>query len=103
MAIDATLKPVDLTGHFMQTIQASEAKTKFLSILDDVERGASVIVTRHGKPIARIIPDEAVKTANEIARREKVREAIRDIEQLRQRVGKMSLAEIIDAKNEGRM
>ena len=87
----------------MQTIQASEAKTKFLRILDDVERGASIIVTRHGKPIARIIPDEGVITANEIARREKVREAIRDIEQLRRRVGKMSLAEIIDAKNEGRM
>jgi hypothetical protein len=34
---------------------------------------------------------------------EKVREAICDIEQLRKRVGKMSLAEIIDAKNEGRM
>jgi prevent-host-death family protein len=87
----------------MQTIQASEAKTKFLSILDDVERGASIIVTRHGKPIARIIPDEGIITANEIARLEKVREAIRDIEQLRKRVGKMSLAEIIDAKNEGRM
>jgi prevent-host-death family protein len=87
----------------MQTIQASEAKTKFLRILDDVERGASIIVTRHGKPIARIIPDEGVITANEIARREKVREAICDIEQLRKRVGKMSLAEIIDAKNEGRM
>jgi prevent-host-death family protein len=87
----------------METIQASEAKTKFLSILDDVERGATVIVTRHGKPIARIIPEESILTANEIARREKVREAIGDIEQLRKRVGKMSLAEIIDAKNEGRM
>jgi len=86
-----------------QTIQASEAKTRFLSILDDVERGASIIVTRHGKPIARIVPEEGIITANEIARREKVREAIRDIEQLRRRVGKMSLAEIIDAKNEGRM
>ena len=87
----------------MQTIQASEAKTKFLRILDDVERGASIIVTRHGKPIARIVPEEGIITANEIARREKVREAICDIEQLRKRVGKMSLAEIIDAKNEGRM
>jgi prevent-host-death family protein len=87
----------------MQTIQASEAKTKFLSILDDVERGATVIVTRHGKPVARIIPEEAIMTANRIARGEKVSEAIRDIEQLRKEIGKMSLAEIIDAKSEGRM
>jgi prevent-host-death family protein len=87
----------------MQTIQASEAKTKFLSILDEVERGASVIVTRHGKPIARIIPDDAVLGANETAKRERTLAAIRSIEELRKRVGKMSLAEIVDAKNEGRM
>lgn len=86
----------------MKTIQASEAKTKFLSILDEVERGASVIVTRHGKPVARIVPDEAILAAHEAARRESIGEAIRGIEELRKRVGKMSLEEIIDAKNEGR-
>jgi prevent-host-death family protein len=87
----------------MRTIQASEAKTKFLSILDEVERGESIIVTRHGKPIARIVPDEAIVAAAEMTRRERVREAILGIEELRKRVGKMSLSEIIDAKNEGRM
>jgi prevent-host-death family protein len=87
----------------MQTIQASEAKTKFLSILDEVERGATVIVTRHGKPIARIVPDDAVLAASDTARRERTLAAIRSIEELRKKVGKMSLAEIIDAKNEGRM
>ena len=87
----------------MQTIQASEAKTKFLSILDEVERGATVIVTRHGKPIARIVPDEAVLAASETARHERTLAAIRSIEELRKKVGKMSFAEIIDAKNEGRM
>ena len=44
----------------MQTIQASEAKTKFLSILDEVERGESVLITRHGKPIARIVPEAEI-------------------------------------------
>jgi hypothetical protein len=39
-----------MTGQFMQTIQASEAKTHFLRILDVVERGESVLITRHGKP-----------------------------------------------------
>ena len=77
----------------MQTIQASEAKTKFLSILDEVERGA----------IARIVPDDAVLAASDTARRERTLAAIRSIEELRKKVGKMSLAEIIDAKNEGRM
>lgn len=86
----------------MQTIQASEAKTKFLSILDEVERGASVIVTRHGKPIARIVPDDAILIAHEASRRARIAESMRAIEGLRKRVGKMSIEEIIDAKNEGR-
>ena len=42
----------------MKTIQASEAKAKFLSLLDEVERGETIVVTRHGKPIARIEPEQ---------------------------------------------
>ena len=42
----------------MKTVQASEAKAKFLSLLDDVERGETILVTRHGKPIARIEPEQ---------------------------------------------
>jgi prevent-host-death family protein len=86
-----------------KTIQASEAKTHFLRILDDVERGETVTITRHGKTVARIVPDQVATATAEAARREKIEIAIREIEQLRKRVGKMSLAEILDARNEGRM
>jgi prevent-host-death family protein len=79
----------------MQTIQASEAKTKFLSILDDVERGATIIVTRHGKPIARIVPEVHID-------RERVERAIDGMRALRQRIGKLSLEEILSARDEGR-
>jgi prevent-host-death family protein len=79
----------------MQTIQASEAKTKFLSILDEVERGASIIFTRHGKPVARIIPEAEVN-------RERVERAVEGMRALRQRIGKMSLEEILSARDEGR-
>lgn len=79
----------------MQKIQASEAKTHFLRILDQVERGETVIVTRHGKPIARISPqvDED---------REKVNRAIEEMRELRKRVGRLSLEEILSARDEGR-
>jgi len=40
----------------MREIQASEAKAKLASLLGDVERGESVTITRHGKPIARLVP-----------------------------------------------
>jgi prevent-host-death family protein len=79
----------------MQTIQASEAKTKFLRILDDVERGASVVVTRHGKPVARIVPEAAVD-------RERVERATEGMRALRKRIGKLSLEEILSARDEGR-
>jgi prevent-host-death family protein len=86
-----------------KTIQASEAKTHFLRILDDVERGETVTITRHGKTVARIVPDGIAITTAEAARREKTEIAMREIEELRKRVGKMSLTEIMDARNEGRM
>jgi prevent-host-death family protein len=79
----------------MQTIQASEAKTHFLRILDDVERGESVIVTRHGKRVARLIPEVEID-------RERVQRAIDGMRTLRQRIGKVSLEEILSMKNEGR-
>ncbi len=79
----------------MQTIQASEAKTKFLRILDEVERGESIIVTRHGKPIARIVPEAEVDRA-------RVERAFEGIHALRQRIGKLSLEEILSARDEGR-
>jgi prevent-host-death family protein len=80
----------------MQTIQASEAKTKFLSILDEVERGASIIVTRHGKPVARIIPEAQVD-------RERVERAVQSILEIRKRSKPVSLEEILSARDEGRM
>ena len=40
----------------MQTIGAFQAKTHFSSILDQVEKGVSVIITKHGRPVARLVP-----------------------------------------------
>jgi prevent-host-death family protein len=80
----------------MQTIQASEAKTKFLRILDEVERGASIIVTRHGKPIARIVPEAQID-------RERVERAMQSIREIRKRTKPVSIEEILAMRDEGRM
>jgi prevent-host-death family protein len=79
----------------MQTIQASEAKTHFLRILDEVERGESVIITRHGKPVARLIPQVEID-------QERVRRATEGMRLLRSRIGKLSIEEILSARDEGR-
>lgn len=41
----------------MREIGAFEAKNKLSMLLDAVERGEEILITRHGKAIARLVPD----------------------------------------------
>jgi prevent-host-death family protein len=78
----------------MREVQASEAKTHLPQLLDDVERGETIVITRHGRPIARLVPDEDDRQARS-------RAAIDGIMALRKRTGKVTLQEILDARHEG--
>jgi prevent-host-death family protein len=40
----------------MSTVGAYEAKTKFSELLERVESGERVTITRHGRPIVEMIP-----------------------------------------------
>jgi prevent-host-death family protein len=82
----------------MKTIQASEAKTHFLRILDKVEKGESVTVSRHGKAVARIIPIPS----SEDVRRERIERAMANIREIRKRTKPLSVEEILSARDEGR-
>lgn len=43
------------TGHM--TITATEFKAKCLSLIDEVqERGSELIISKHGRPVARLVP-----------------------------------------------
>lgn len=41
----------------MRTVQIVEAKAKFSSLLAAVEAGEEIAITRHGRIVARIVPD----------------------------------------------
>ena len=43
----------------MQEIGAFEAKNKLAALLDRVERGEEIVITRHGKAVARLVPNAA--------------------------------------------
>jgi prevent-host-death family protein len=43
----------------MIKVGAFEAKTQFSALLDKVERGEDVVITRHGKPVARLVRADA--------------------------------------------
>jgi len=79
----------------MREIQASDAKTRLPQLLDDVERGETLIITRHGRAIARIVPEMN-------RRQEEVDRALASIRELRKRTRKVSVEEILSAKEEGR-
>jgi len=78
----------------MREVQASDAKARLLSLLDEVERGESLIITRHGKPIARLVP-EADRRQAEIDR------VIAEIAEFRTTMPRIPLDEILSARHEG--
>jgi prevent-host-death family protein len=45
----------------MATVGSYEAKTHLPQLLERVEHGETITITRHGKPVARLVP--AVPTA----------------------------------------
>lgn len=40
----------------MEVVGAYEAKTHLPRLLDDVAAGKSVVITKHGVPVARLVP-----------------------------------------------
>ena len=40
----------------MHEIEAFEAKTQLGALLDRVERGEKIVITRRGKPVAKLVP-----------------------------------------------
>ncbi|HTR15933.1 MAG TPA: type II toxin-antitoxin system prevent-host-death family antitoxin [Acetobacteraceae bacterium] len=78
----------------MREIQASEAKTHLPQLLDAVERGETVIITRHGRAIARLVPEADRRQAE-------IDQAIARIRALRPRTGKIPLDELLAARHEG--
>lgn len=66
----------------MREIGAFEAKNTFGSLLDLVERGEEIVITRHGKPVARMVreiaetdPRAALEALKRIRSRSRVKAA----------------------------
>jgi prevent-host-death family protein len=45
----------------MKTVGVYEAKTHFARLLDEVEAGETITITRHGRPVARIVPTDSAR------------------------------------------
>ena len=82
----------------MATVGAFEAKTKLSELLDMVERGEEVTITRHGEPVAKLVP---VRAVDEQAR---LRALIDEIKETRAASGlsRTTVDEILEWRKEGR-
>lgn len=59
----------------MQTVPVHQAKDRFSSLLQAVEEGEEIVITRHGKKIARIVKE--TDTAPSDVERERIRQEAR--------------------------
>jgi prevent-host-death family protein len=84
----------------MREIGAFEAKNKFGHLLDEVEHGEEIVITRRGKPVARLVPAEPGFD------REKARRAVAGILEMSKGVtlGGLKIKDLINeggGRNEG--
>jgi prevent-host-death family protein len=80
----------------VKEVGAFEAKNRLGQLLDLVERGEEVVITRHGKPVARLVPPRAAFN------RAEAREAAERIREMSKGVTLGGVA-IKDLINEGRL
>lgn len=85
----------------MASLSSSEARKQFGELLERVARGEEIVITRHDKPVARIVPegDGSLET---------IRKAVDSMRENRRRMAQrkgfkpLTDQEIRDAINEGR-
>jgi prevent-host-death family protein len=82
----------------MREVGAFEAKNKLGQLLDLVERGEEITITRHGKPVARLVPP------SEAFNRDRARAVLRRIRERAERLklGPFDWAEWKYYRDEGR-
>ena len=87
----------------MNTVTALEAKTRFGELLERVARGEEIVITRHDKPVARMVPEGGPNL-------EEVRMGVSALKRVQEEIlkrtrGKASLtdAEVRTAIDEGRL
>ena len=76
----------------MARVTAFEAKTRFGELLDRVSKGEEVVITRHDKPVARLVPEGA-------QRLDEVRRSVAGLRDLQQRIRRRSKARLTDRES----
>ena len=86
----------------MPTLTSIEARSRFTELLDRVASGEEIVITRHDKPVARLVPEGLPSL-------DTVRQSVAGLEALQQQIRlrtkgrtKLTDAEVRSAIEEGR-
>ena len=79
----------------MIIVGAFEAKTHLSTLLERVARGEEVLITKHGKPVARLVPEKTIDRESTAAAIARLKELAKDC-----RLDELSVRELRD---EGRL
>ena len=78
----------------MESVGAFDAKTRFSELLARAAEGESFLITKHGHPVARIVPETGQDT-------ESVTTAVARLKTMRGTLKGASLDEVLAARHEG--
>ena len=78
----------------MREVQSSEAKAHLTQLLSKVARGESFTITRHGQPIAHLIPIADHRKAQ-------VEKAMEEIAAFRETMPRIAPGDILAARHDG--
>lgn len=78
----------------MREVQSSDAKARLPQLLSDVERGETIVITRHGRAIARLVPEGDQRRADILSTMER-------LAAFRKTMASISPDDILSARHEG--
>jgi prevent-host-death family protein len=82
----------------MREVRASEVEGHLAQLLDEIEQGKSIVITRRGRRIARIVPENERRPEDVDAAVSAMKELAKEI---RAQCGEMTIEEILALRHEG--
>jgi prevent-host-death family protein len=79
----------------MKHVNLSDARARFAELLEEVERGETLVISRDGEPTAHV-------PSPEDGRRAEARKAIEEIKEARKTAPRVTVEEILQWRDEGR-
>jgi prevent-host-death family protein len=93
------MKPATQSGQ----IGAFEAKNSLGTLLDRVEQGEEIIITRHGRPVAQLVPNAAPQDQDQVsAAFQRIRERAKKLARKNPRKPSFDWNEMKKLRDEGR-